>query len=101
MILPTDNNADLAGCDLVIEAVFENMAVKKEIFTTLDAACGPDTILASNTSSFPIREMGAASGRPSRSRVSTWWRWMWPASTAAMAQPRRRRSRAAISSVTA
>ncbi|HEY4275340.1 MAG TPA: enoyl-CoA hydratase-related protein, partial [Rhizomicrobium sp.] len=41
---------DLARCDLIVEAVFENMAVKKDIFARLDKIAGPNTILASNTS---------------------------------------------------
>ena len=58
--------ADLADCDLVIEAVFENMAVKKEIFARLDGAVKPDAILASNTSFLDIEEIAAATNRPER-----------------------------------
>ena len=58
--------ADLADCDLVVEAIVENLDVKKELFAKLGATCKPETILASNTSSFPIGEMGDASGRPQR-----------------------------------
>lgn len=58
--------ADLADCDLVVEAIVENLDVKKELFQKLGATCKPETIFASNTSSFPIDEMGAASGRPER-----------------------------------
>jgi 3-hydroxyacyl-CoA dehydrogenase len=57
---------DLADCDLVIEAVVEDLAVKKKLFAELGKLCKPATILASNTSSFPIGEMAAASGRPAR-----------------------------------
>ncbi|MBM3976241.1 MAG: 3-hydroxybutyryl-CoA dehydrogenase [Planctomycetes bacterium] len=56
----------LADCDLVIEAIVENLDVKKALFAELGRICKPATILASNTSSFPIGEMGAASGRPDR-----------------------------------
>jgi 3-hydroxyacyl-CoA dehydrogenase len=56
----------VADCDLVIEAIVEDLAVKKQLFAELGKACKPQTILASNTSSFPIAEMGAASGRPAR-----------------------------------
>ena len=56
----------LADCDLVIEAIVENLDVKKQLFASLGSTCKPETILASNTSSFPIGEMGAASGRPER-----------------------------------
>lgn len=56
----------LADCDLVIEAIVEDLAAKKALFADLGKICKPATILASNTSSFPIAEMGTASGRPSR-----------------------------------
>ena len=49
-ITGTTEYADIAGVDLVIEAVFENMAVKQEVFRTLDATCKADCILATNTS---------------------------------------------------
>jgi len=57
---------DLADCDLVVEAVIENLEQKKELFARLGGICKAETIFASNTSSFPIGEMGAASGRPER-----------------------------------
>lgn len=60
------NKADLADCDLVIEAIVENLDVKKTLFAELGKLCKQDTIFASNTSSFPIGEMAEASGRPSR-----------------------------------
>lgn len=56
--------ADLADCDLVIEAVFENLDVKKQVFGKLDQACRPGAILASNTSYLSIDEIAAATGRP-------------------------------------
>ena len=49
--------------DVVIEAVFENLAVKHELFKKLDACVLPDAILASNTSALPITEIGSATGR--------------------------------------
>jgi 3-hydroxybutyryl-CoA dehydrogenase len=52
-----------ADSDLVVEAVFENFAVKKEIFTQLDALCGPETILASNTSSISLTKIAGTTGR--------------------------------------
>lgn len=55
---------ELAGCDVVIEAATENPALKKELFTALDRACKPETILASNTSSIPIIELAAVTRRP-------------------------------------
>lgn len=55
--------ADLADCDLVIEAAVENMAVKKEIFAALDRLLAPHAILASNTSSLCITEMASVTQR--------------------------------------
>ncbi len=55
---------DLADCDLVIEAVFENMAVKKEIFANLDRVTKPGAILASNTSALDLNEIASATSRP-------------------------------------
>lgn len=60
------DKADLADCDLVVEAIVENLDVKKALFAELGGLCKPETIFASNTSSFPIGEMAAASGRPER-----------------------------------
>ncbi len=56
----------VAGTDLVIEAVHENFAVKKEIFQALDTYAPEETIFASNTSTFPITQLGATVGNPSR-----------------------------------
>jgi len=56
----------LSDCDLVVEAIVENMDVKKKLFAELGRLCKPTTIFASNTSSFSIGEMGTASGRPER-----------------------------------
>jgi len=56
--------ADLADCDLVIEAIVEDLAVKKSLYKELGQRCKPATIFATNTSSFPVAEMGEASGRP-------------------------------------
>ena len=57
---------DLAKMDFVIEAAFEDAAVKAELFRKLDAVCGPATILASNTSSISITKLGAATKRPDK-----------------------------------
>jgi 3-hydroxyacyl-CoA dehydrogenase len=57
---------DLADCDLVIEAIVENLDVKKALFAELGGICEAKTIFASNTSSFPIGEMAEASGRKDR-----------------------------------
>ncbi|PCM44403.1 3-hydroxyacyl-CoA dehydrogenase NAD-binding domain-containing protein [Marinobacter sp. ANT_B65] len=55
---------DFKDVDLVIEAVFENMAVKKEIFAKLDSVCKPGAILASNTSTLDVDEIASATKRP-------------------------------------
>ncbi|MCJ2010107.1 3-hydroxyacyl-CoA dehydrogenase NAD-binding domain-containing protein [Methylobacterium sp. J-092] len=56
--------ADLADCDLVIEAVFEDPKVKAEVIAKVEAVIGPDTIFASNTSTLPISGLAKASSRP-------------------------------------
>ncbi|TPK64762.1 MULTISPECIES: 3-hydroxyacyl-CoA dehydrogenase NAD-binding domain-containing protein [unclassified Mesorhizobium] len=56
--------SDLADCDLIIEAVFEDMAVKKEVFGKLDAMAKPGAILATNTSYLDIDEIAASISRP-------------------------------------
>src|SRR6185312_5511083 len=61
---PTLDFAALADCDLIIEAVFENMDVKKEIFGKLDKIAKPGAILASNTSYLNIDEIAASTARP-------------------------------------
>jgi 3-hydroxyacyl-CoA dehydrogenase/enoyl-CoA hydratase/carnithine racemase len=55
-----------AGCDLVLEAVFEELGVKQEVFAALEAVVGPECILATNTSSLSVSEMGAALTHPER-----------------------------------
>ncbi|MCX6020439.1 MAG: 3-hydroxyacyl-CoA dehydrogenase NAD-binding domain-containing protein [Chloroflexi bacterium] len=65
-IRPAAFIGELAGAPLVIEAVIEVMAVKSEVLRELDAAAGPSTILASNTSTLPITELAAATARPDR-----------------------------------
>jgi len=64
LLTPTLKLEDLADCDLVIEAVFENMDVKKEIFGKLDGICKPGAILASNTSYLDVDEIAASTSRP-------------------------------------
>ncbi len=59
----TSNLEDLADCDLVIEAVFENLDVKRELFDKLNSICKPDTIFASNTSTLSITEIASGCGR--------------------------------------
>ncbi|MBS0475021.1 MAG: 3-hydroxyacyl-CoA dehydrogenase, partial [Proteobacteria bacterium] len=63
-LTPSVKFDDLAGCDLVIEAVYENMDLKKEIFTRLGAIAKPGAILASNTSYLDIDEMATQTPRP-------------------------------------
>ncbi len=65
-ITGTLDRADLSGCDLICEAIVENLDVKKELFQELGASAKETCIFASNTSSFPVAEMAAASGRPTR-----------------------------------
>ncbi|HEX7879070.1 MAG TPA: 3-hydroxybutyryl-CoA dehydrogenase [Candidatus Eisenbacteria bacterium] len=57
---------ELADCDIIIEAIIENLDLKRETFQTLNKVCGAETLFASNTSSLSITEMGAMSGRPDR-----------------------------------
>ena len=57
---------DFADCDLVIEAVFESLAVKHDLFGKLNKVCAPHTIFASNTSTISITEIAGGSGRPDR-----------------------------------
>jgi 3-hydroxyacyl-CoA dehydrogenase len=64
LLKPTLNLEDLADCDLIIEAVFENMDVKKEVFGKLDRIARPGAILASNTSYLNIDEIAASTSRP-------------------------------------
>lgn len=64
LLTPTLDMQALADADLIIEAVFENMAVKKDIFAKLDAIAKPGAILASNTSTLDVNEIAAVTGRP-------------------------------------
>jgi 3-hydroxybutyryl-CoA dehydrogenase len=63
-ITGTTRYDDLGGCDLVIEAAVEDLTAKREVFRRLGEATAPAAILASNTSSLPLSDMAAASGRP-------------------------------------
>ncbi|PYT81882.1 MAG: 3-hydroxyacyl-CoA dehydrogenase [Acidobacteria bacterium] len=64
LIQPTLSLDGFADVDLVIEAVFEGMALKKEVFAQLDKVCKPGAILASNTSTLDIDEIASATHRP-------------------------------------
>ena len=65
-ITGTSRFEDLAGVDLVVEAVFEDLEIKKHVFRRLDEVCRPDAILATNTSSYAVTELAAATTRPER-----------------------------------
>jgi 3-hydroxybutyryl-CoA dehydrogenase len=66
LVSATTSFDDLAGVDLVIESVVEDMAVKKHLFTELDRVCGEHAILATNTSTLPVVELAMETGRPDR-----------------------------------
>jgi 3-hydroxybutyryl-CoA dehydrogenase len=57
---------ELQGCDLIIEAIIEQLPAKRELFAQLDSLCSAQTIFASNTSSLTITEIAAATKRPQR-----------------------------------
>ncbi|MBN2628961.1 MAG: enoyl-CoA hydratase/isomerase family protein [Rhodobacteraceae bacterium] len=63
-ITATTDYAALAGCDLIVEAVFEDPKVKAEVTARVEAATGPDCIFATNTSTLPISSLAKASARP-------------------------------------
>ncbi|PTE21106.1 3-hydroxyacyl-CoA dehydrogenase [Cereibacter changlensis JA139] len=63
-ITATTDYAALAGCDLIVEAVFEDPKVKAEVTARVEAAVGPDCIFATNTSTLPISGLAKASQRP-------------------------------------
>lgn len=62
-ITGTTTMKDLAGCDIICEAVIENLDAKKKVYKELDGLCGPETIFASNTSSLSISDMASVTGR--------------------------------------
>ena len=63
-ITPTLDDADLGAADVVIEAVFEELPLKKEVFARLDRVCKPEAILATNTSTLDVDAIAAATSRP-------------------------------------
>ncbi|MDQ1849359.1 3-hydroxyacyl-CoA dehydrogenase NAD-binding domain-containing protein [Gemmobacter fulvus] len=65
-ITATTDYAALAGCDLIVEAVFEDPKVKAEVTAKVEAAVGPDCIFATNTSTLPITALARASARPAQ-----------------------------------
>jgi len=58
--------SDLADCDLIVEAIIENLDIKTALYKELGTLCKPEAIFASNTSSFSVTKMGVAAGRPER-----------------------------------
>ena len=64
LINGSTNISDLANCDIIIEAVFENMKLKKDIFKELDHIAKKDAILATNTSALDVNEIAAITSRP-------------------------------------
>ncbi len=62
----TTNLDDLKDCDLIVEAIIEQLPAKRELYAALDGLCPPKTIFASNTSSLSITEMATATKRPDR-----------------------------------
>jgi 3-hydroxybutyryl-CoA dehydrogenase len=65
-IKPTTELADLADCNIVVEAILENYDLKAGVIRELDKICGPETIFATNTSSISVTQVAAASSRPGR-----------------------------------
>ncbi|MCC8245897.1 3-hydroxyacyl-CoA dehydrogenase family protein [Saccharothrix luteola] len=63
-VTPVVDFAGLADCDLVVEAVAEELAIKKAVFEALDEVCKPGAVLATTTSSLPVIECAAATARP-------------------------------------
>ncbi|CCH34553.1 3-hydroxybutyryl-CoA dehydrogenase [Actinosynnema sp. NPDC047251] len=63
-VTPAVRFEDLADCDLVVEAVAEELAIKKSVFEALDEVCKPGAVLATTTSSLPVIECAAATSRP-------------------------------------
>src|SRR5947208_1821792 len=64
LITPSVDFQAVANADIVIEAVFEEMPIKKEVFAKLDAVCKPDAVLATNTSTLDVDEIASATKRP-------------------------------------
>lgn len=78
-----DLDVAVAGADVVIEAVPERLDLKISVFRDLDERCAPSTVLASNSSGFPIQALAAATGRPDR---VIGWHWASPAPVMRMAE---------------
>ena len=65
-LISTNDIADLANCDLLIETVVEDIDVKMRVMKGLDEVCKPSAIIATNTSTFPVIELAAATSRPDK-----------------------------------
>ncbi|MCX7229420.1 MAG: 3-hydroxyacyl-CoA dehydrogenase [Burkholderiales bacterium] len=65
-MLPVGALAELAGCDLIIEAIVENLDAKKRLFLELETVAGPDALLVTNTSSLSVTAIAAACAQPAR-----------------------------------
>ena len=65
-LVTTTDLADLAGCDLVIEAIVEELDAKRALFGGLERICRPDAVLATNTSALSVTEIAAATASPDR-----------------------------------
>ena len=65
-VTATSDLGELAGCDLVLESIIEDLTAKKELFNELDRICGEHTILATNTSTLPVIELAMETGRPDK-----------------------------------
>jgi 3-hydroxyacyl-CoA dehydrogenase/enoyl-CoA hydratase/3-hydroxybutyryl-CoA epimerase len=63
-IKPSTSDSDLKGCDLVIEAVTENRKIKEQVIKSIEAAAGPEALIASNTSTLPISGLAEYSSHP-------------------------------------
>jgi 3-hydroxybutyryl-CoA dehydrogenase len=68
-----DAAAAAGGAELVLEAVAEDLAVKREVLAAIEAAAGPDTVIATNTSSLPVDELAQALERPERFMGMHWF----------------------------
>src|SRR5207245_847767 len=62
----TTSLADLADCDLVIEAVLEDLSLKRDVFAELDRVCATGAVLATNTSALSVAEIAEATEHPQR-----------------------------------
>ena len=66
LLATTTELGDLDGCDLVIEAIYEDLQAKRTLFRELDGIVAPSALLATNTSALPVTEIAAATARPER-----------------------------------